>query len=100
MLSPSRNSIAGFTRLPSRTRKASAAGRVTILLDIFEVDVDRGMSAGAVPVLEHVGMAIDDHSGSLGVDGCRSVGRTDGVRALRRAELLHVILEQALRPRR
>jgi hypothetical protein len=36
-----------------------------VLLDVFQVDVDGGMSAGAVPVLKHVGMAVDDHSGHL-----------------------------------
>src|SRR5204862_209264 len=36
-----------------------------VLLDVLQVDVDRGMTAGAVPVLEHVGMAVDDHSGHL-----------------------------------
>ena len=36
-----------------------------VLLDVFQMDVDGGMSAGAVPVLEYVGMAVDDHSRHL-----------------------------------
>src|SRR5437868_1629414 len=46
------------------------------------------MSAGAVPVLEHVRVAVDDHSGY----------RTDTRKrdASRPAELLHMILEQPL----
>src|SRR5262245_13472672 len=35
-----------------------------VLLDVFKVDVFAGMPAGVVPILEHVGVAIDDHSGS------------------------------------
>ena len=36
-----------------------------VLLNVLQVNVDGRMSAGAVPVLEHVRMAVDDHSGHL-----------------------------------
>src|SRR5207248_7353778 len=61
-----------------------------VLLDVLEMYVDGRMSAGAVPVLEHVRVAVDDHSGHL-----RSM-RDRRQRASRSAELLHVMLEQPL----
>ena len=106
VLSPARNSIVGLTSHAVAHPEGRGRRAGDVLLDVLQVDVDRGMPAGAVPVLEHVGMAVDDHR-DRGIGALRLAPRRRGPvladwmpasrrRASRGAELLHVELEQTL----